>query len=62
MSDRFLICPACGHADPAETDADCPDCGSGRTFLHYEPAVPDAGSEAYVKLDAAAAAELEREA
>ena len=30
----------------------CPACGSGRAYHTPEPALPDAESEAYVKLDA----------
>lgn len=29
----------------------CPECGSRRAYRHHEPALPDAESEAYVKLD-----------
>ena len=53
MSDReYLVCPACGRAEPADERTACPDCGSDRAYLSPEPALPDATSEAYVKLDA----------
>lgn len=57
---RYLVCPACEHCERLD-DGDeavdgeatsCPECGSTRAYRHREPALPDAESEAYVKLDA----------
>lgn len=57
MSDsRFLVCPACERTEPATEPTACPDCGSERTYLNHQPALPDATTEAYVKLDADEAA------
>lgn len=57
MTDReYLVCPACGRAEPATERAACPECGSDRTYLHDSPALPDATSEADVELDADEAA------
>ena len=57
MSDpQFLVCPSCGRAEPATGAAACPACGSERTYLHPDPVLPDATTEAYVKLDAEDAA------
>ena len=53
---RYLVCPSCEHAEPATEEAPCPACGSDRAYLHAEPALPDATTEAYVKLDADSAA------
>ena len=36
----------------APTGPACPACGSGRAYHTPEPALPDAESEAFVKLDA----------
>lgn len=57
----YLVCPTCEHCERLERDGDadeaatdevtCPACGSRRAFRHHEPALPDAESEAYVKLD-----------
>ena len=53
MSDEaYLVCPTCERVGPAIEEAPCPSCGSHRTYLHDSPALPDAASEAYVKLDA----------
>lgn len=52
MTDAYLVCPACGHAEAVDERADCPECGSGRTSPNHAPAWPDATGEAYVKLDA----------
>lgn len=38
--------------EPAEAEVTCPACGSRRAYRHPEPALPDADSESYVKLDA----------
>jgi Zn finger protein HypA/HybF involved in hydrogenase expression len=52
----YLVCPACEHCEAYEADGGdeptCPACGSARAYCHHEPALPDAESEAYVKLDA----------
>ena len=44
-----------GDPDPDAADPRCPACGSRRAYRAVEPALPDAESEAYVKLDADAA-------
>jgi DNA-directed RNA polymerase subunit RPC12/RpoP len=41
--------------DPDASDPRCPACGSRRAYRAVEPALPDAESETYVKLDADAA-------
>ncbi|WP_254839955.1 hypothetical protein [Natronomonas marina] len=61
----YLVCPACEHSqrlDGGDEAADdegttCPECGSARAYRHHESALPDAASEAYVKLDAETAEE-----
>jgi len=58
----YLVCPACEHCETLEGDRGgeapaCPACGSRRAYRHHEPALPDAESEAYVKLDAESAEE-----
>lgn len=59
----YLVCPACEHCERFEAgdggggEAICPECGSARAYRHHEPALPDAESEAYVKLDAETAEE-----
>ncbi|MFT4905818.1 MAG: hypothetical protein ACI8UR_002398 [Natronomonas sp.] len=57
MSEQFLVCPRCEHYEAAEERRACPNCESTRAYLNHAPALPDAESEAYVKLDADAAAE-----
>lgn len=54
---QFLVCPACERAEPATERTACPACGSDRAYLHTEPALPDATTEAYVKLGADEVAE-----
>jgi len=47
--------PGAGEEAAGATDPDgpaCPECGSGRAYHTTEPALPDAESEADVKLDA----------
>ena len=46
-----------GDRDPDASDPRCPACGSRRAYRAVEPALPDAESEAYVKLDGDAAAD-----
>ena len=53
---QYLVCPSCERVEPATEEVPCPECGSDRAYLHPEPALPDATSEAYVKLDADEAA------
>lgn len=50
---RYLVCPGCERVEPAASREPCPDCGSDRTYLDPEGALPDATTEAYVKSDAA---------
>ena len=44
-----------GDSDPDASDSRCPACGSRRAYRAVEPALPDAESEVYVKLDGDAA-------
>lgn len=53
---RYLVCPSCERVERATEAEPCLNCGSDRAYLHPEPALPDATSEAYVKLDADEAA------
>lgn len=57
MSERqYLVCPTCERVERATERESCPACGSDRTYLDPEGALPDPTTEAYVKLDAADAA------
>lgn len=58
-SERFLVCPACEYVETAREQTACPACDSERAYLSATTALPDATSEAYVKLDERTAEEAD---